>query len=517
LGRPAIAARARQAWGIAGAGTSVTSPPRSRSLLRDHPVLRRWPFAVFAAQAVALVVLGILHQPWFDEAQAWLLARDSSPWDLFAHHLRHEGSPGLWHLMLMGPAKLGMPYRTISVISGLGALAGTALLLWKSPFPLLVRVLYPFSYFALYQYGVIARSYALVAPLLFWAAIAHRDRLRRPGWFTVALILLANVALHGFIVAIAWEALLLASLRGAWPQLDALERRRQKIWIAAFAANAVVEIAELWPPADLIGGGQWDLSPHHAITMAWGLVTNLPVAPLSILAVAVTLYWLWLRRSLLIYLLPTLGLLVLFDIRYFSPWHSGMLLLVFLAAVWVAREQARPPRRSIPAGLTPAVSAAMVVVLAGLCGWSAAAMARDADEPYSGAPAAAAFIQQHALQGQVAVVGKWAIGLLPYFSGVIFTDYNDGHGPAFYPWSTHEPIPSTGSVLADSPHWLLLSVKSQSRMAVRCPVGYHRVAVFPGALDWAGGTWESEAFVLLERDNQDPLGPGRGDTVCAVI
>lgn len=517
MGRPAVAARDGQALGIAGTGISVTAADRAGTRLGDHPLLRRWPVAILAAQAIALVVLGSVHQPWFDEAQAWLLARDSSPWDLLAHRLRHEGSPGLWHLLLMGPAKLGMPYRTISVISGLGALAGTALLLWKSRFPLLVKLLYPFSYFALYQYGVIARSYALVAPLLFWAVIAHRDRLRHPAQYTLALILLANVALHGFIVAIAWEGLFLVSLRGAWRGLEPMQRRRHTIWIAVFAVNAVLEIAELWPPADLIGGGQWDLSLRHAVTMGWGLVTNLPVPPLSLLAIAATLYWLWLRRSLLVYLLPTAGLLVLFDIRYFSPWHSGMLLLVWLAALWLSREEVHAPRRRIPPWLSPVVAASLVAVLAGLVGWSVAAMERDADQPYSGAPAAAAFIADHELQGQVAVVGKWAIGLLPYFSGMIFTDYNDGHGPSFYPWSTHEPIPSTGSVLAQSPRWLLLSVKSQTRTVVRCPVGYHRVAIFPGALDWAGGAWESEAFVLVERDNQDPLGPGRGETVCAVI
>ena len=486
--------------------------------IRDHPLARHWPVAVLAAQAVALVVLGVIHQPWFDEAQAWLLARDSSPWGLFAHHLRHEGSPGLWHLVLMGPAKLGLPYRTISVVSGLGALAGTALLLWRSPFPVLVKVIYPFSYFALYQYGVIARSYALVAPLLFWAVLAHRDRLRHPGRYTIALVLLANVALHGFIVALAWEGLLLAALWRAWPDLDPGQRRRHRIWVGVFAVNAVLEIAELWPPADLIGGGQWDLSIRHALIMASGLVTNLPVWPLSLAAIAATLYWLWLRRCLLLYLLPTAGLLTLYDVRYFSPWHSGMLLLVWIAALWLSRSEAgRAPRRPPAAWLSAAVSASLVVVLSGLVGWSVAALERDTEQPYSGATAAAAYIQEHELQGQVAVVGKWAIGLLPYFSGVIFTDYNNGQGPAFYPWSTHEPIPSTGAVLSNAPRWLLLSVKSANRTLVRCPVGYHRAAIFPGALDWAGGAWESEAFVLLERDNQDPQGPGRGESVCAVI
>ena len=40
------------------------------------------------------------HEPWRDEAQAWLLARDLGPVELL-HQLPMEGTPGLWHFLLM--------------------------------------------------------------------------------------------------------------------------------------------------------------------------------------------------------------------------------------------------------------------------------------------------------------------------------------------------------------------------------------------------------------------------------
>ena len=48
------------------------------------------------------------HVNWRDEAQAWLLARDLSPVQLF-RQMSYEGYPCLWHLLLMPLAKLGLP------------------------------------------------------------------------------------------------------------------------------------------------------------------------------------------------------------------------------------------------------------------------------------------------------------------------------------------------------------------------------------------------------------------------
>jgi hypothetical protein len=55
---------------------------------------------VLGVYTVAVAVLVTRHEPWFDEAQAWLLARDTAPLTLVTDALRYEGSPGLWHLTL---------------------------------------------------------------------------------------------------------------------------------------------------------------------------------------------------------------------------------------------------------------------------------------------------------------------------------------------------------------------------------------------------------------------------------
>ena len=59
-----------------------------------------------------LVIVGLyFHEPWFDEAQAYLLARDSSFHDLLMYWTHYEGHPPLWHLLLRGAVKVGLPYE----------------------------------------------------------------------------------------------------------------------------------------------------------------------------------------------------------------------------------------------------------------------------------------------------------------------------------------------------------------------------------------------------------------------
>ena len=64
---------------------------------------------------ITFIVTIFFHEKWRDEAQAWLLARDLNPIELFKQ-MKYEGHPPLWHLILMPFAKLGFPYMTINII-----------------------------------------------------------------------------------------------------------------------------------------------------------------------------------------------------------------------------------------------------------------------------------------------------------------------------------------------------------------------------------------------------------------
>src|SRR5205807_46535 len=138
------------------------------------------------------------HEPWFDEAQAWLLGRDTTLWDLLAHRLRYEGTPGLWHALLWLAAHAGLPFSGLWLISATLAVAGAFVILTRAPFPYWLRVGTVFSYFVAYQYAIVARSYALDLVLIPLIAARFAERLRRPVLYGVLLGLAANANAHSF-------------------------------------------------------------------------------------------------------------------------------------------------------------------------------------------------------------------------------------------------------------------------------------------------------------------------------
>ena len=55
---------------------------------------------VWLGLALVILLTVTRHEPWADEAQSWLLARDLGWFQLIFGELRYEGHPGLWHSIL---------------------------------------------------------------------------------------------------------------------------------------------------------------------------------------------------------------------------------------------------------------------------------------------------------------------------------------------------------------------------------------------------------------------------------
>ena len=110
---------------------------------------------VLAAYVIVVGTVMCFHEPWFDEAQAWLIARDCSWREMILERPHYEGHPPLWWMMLAAPAKLGVPYEIgLKSINLTCATLMIWLLEFKTKLPEPFKVILPFSYFLCYQYGV---------------------------------------------------------------------------------------------------------------------------------------------------------------------------------------------------------------------------------------------------------------------------------------------------------------------------------------------------------------------------
>lgn len=149
-----------------------------------------------------LIFIACFHEPWFDEAEAWQIARCASIKKILFEIPHYEGHPQLWHLLLAVFAKSGAPYElslkgiNIAIISG-----AMAVLLFKSPFPKIIRCLLPFNYFFFYQYGVISRPYSILLLAIFLTAAGYRERNTHPWKYILPLCLLCLSSAYGIIIA----------------------------------------------------------------------------------------------------------------------------------------------------------------------------------------------------------------------------------------------------------------------------------------------------------------------------
>ena len=150
---------------------------------------------------IALTVVSTnFHEPWSDEAQSFLIARDTSLTEMFGY-MKYEGTPPLWVLIIKLFIFVGGTYETFYILPIIFSVLGVILFEFKIKAPWYIKLLFPFTYFVLYQYTIIARSYCLVFPSLMLLAIVYEKRFDKPFLYFLSLCILMNICVHTFMIA----------------------------------------------------------------------------------------------------------------------------------------------------------------------------------------------------------------------------------------------------------------------------------------------------------------------------
>jgi hypothetical protein len=434
---------------------------------------RWWDTLVLLLYATVVAAGVRWHEPWADEAQAWLIARSLGFWQILSHGMRYEGSPALWHCFLHLLILLHVSYTGMRWAAGGVAVAGIAIFLRYAPFPLLLRLLLPFTFWLAYQDAVVARSYILFTPLGFAAAALLRNRSRRPLLLAFVLGLIANISAHGFLAAIglALVAILQWRRRRGGESAGASKAVPKAAWLAAcffgvaifsafpnpdvsFPAGKNVEHS--WhkieaqtedrkpaagPAASRVRPGELAPIPypreHHT---PWQSLENkagrtlatltYPLSTFGIfgLLIVAALCWLAVRTPAMemkgatlpgpvggIALLPYLLVVLVFTSMYLAPRHCGMLMMCFLIAAWLAwPATSQPSSRPLQA-----VTAVLLLMAIEQMGWTAHSLWSDIHEPSAPSVETAAFLKQHP-DARIAGFYYHSVGALPYFDRNIY-------------------------------------------------------------------------------------------------
>ncbi len=442
----------------------------------------------------AVVALGIAwHEPWADEGQAWLLARDQGFWHLMLHSLRYEGSPGLWHALLWVLVRGHVGYAGMHWVSGVIAVGGIYVFLRWSPFPLILNILLPFGFWLAYQDAVVARGYVLYAILAFTAAAilrgmipeyepADRGRLICLG---VLLGLMANLSVHGFVASVGFAVVALAALRRKARAGFPVRKAMAAVLLCCFWLLAVVTA---FPPSDI--DYILDRNPQHTAEKIWarlgnqdakkqlaakegtdvrpGELTPLPPVELHhtarernwrkvarllatltfpvsnyrylalgcvVLAMAMAIVFSRRRGGLgWVGLMPWVLMVVLFRMIDNGPRHAGMLWESLLAGLWLTWPLDAP--RGARLWLQRVMLAVLVVVALSQAWWTAHAVWGDVHGPYSGDVEMAKFLRSQGPDKKIAGFSYHSVGTAALFDHRIYFN----QPTAYWIWSRNVRI-----------------------------------------------------------------------------
>jgi hypothetical protein len=423
-----------------------------------------------ALETVVLVVYTALlawtvahHVPWADEAQGWLVARDSSLAEIFTTRLHYEGSPGLWHLLLWFLCRMHVSFTAMRWITSIIPVAGIWIFLRFAPFPVILRITLPFSFYLLYQYAVISRNYIAAPLLIFVIAVLFAYPARNLFSLAVVMGLLSNLCAQGMVISAGFVLMIaIRLLRGCRQDTQFLSLKRvagASLCLCAFWAFSVWSTRpakdSLYTPAWVVthrlgnaGAGEANTNSvkttlpgadadesgpepnthqskvRHALDrfemdLTYGVSNSWLV---SLVVWCVLLAFLIVRKNVFDFV-PFILLQLLFEFVTGRPWHFGMVFLALIAVLWIDW----PPEGSAHEPLwRAALSVTLLAVIVEQCFWTGRAIRTDTVAKYSGDRDAALFLASRIAGKTVAGFQYHSVGVQPYFPSNIFANWPGG-------------------------------------------------------------------------------------------
>lgn len=318
---------------------------------------------------LGVCTISFFHEPWFDEAQAWAIARSGTIKEILFEIPHYEGHPPLWHLILVPFAKLGAPYElSLAIVNIFFMTLAVAVLLFKSPFPKLIRCLLPFNFFLFYQYGVISRPYCILVLAMFLAALCYKNRNEYPVKYLLSLALMCAVHSYGIMIAgglcIVWLIEIFIEYKKSGKLASIFKDRR--CWLMfCLLIFVLLVMAAIVPDENVFLGGKTTSETEMSFSIGVGnilfyfvilsdaiftsfynygmdisdLAEQLPTIIVLIFVFTIFMVVLHKNRKLLTFIIPYSIVGVFGSIVYASPHHIGVVTAFVIFTFWIIVEE----------------------------------------------------------------------------------------------------------------------------------------------------------------------------------
>ncbi|MBQ8886837.1 MAG: hypothetical protein IJY61_03965 [Candidatus Gastranaerophilales bacterium] len=465
---------------------------------------------IIIAYALIIFTTGYYHEPWADEAQAFIHARDYSVTELFFEKLKYEGHPIVWYLiikflLLFKFISSSTIYENLFVLTCLLQVFAVYLFLFKSKIPLLLKILIPFTFFIVYQYPVVARNHSIVFPLLaVLATFFYANRTKNPYIYSFLLIILANISAYTYTLSCVLSAFFLYDIWGK-------NKFKIKKYIPTLITGLSLFITALYlnKPKDCTFPANFNFDNLSIDELLYNLhlsFFNYENEWLSVVELCIVLIFYCSaarifcqnRYQLTLFIAINLSVLFLQTVFYANDWHYGYTILFLIFSLWILTDKNNQEKITIKKHFLFIISA-VTLLITQIC-WGLKSIQFDINGNYCASKAVTDYIKEEQLYNKdIAVVGFKSVALHPYFEQNIF--YNlDKH--SLSSWKKEIKEHSVENIKGRKPDILILPKENMIEF-IYLAKGYIESKEYCGYLFSKGVIKENNCFLLYKLDNAE--------------
>ncbi|HEX5151438.1 MAG TPA: hypothetical protein VFW07_08310 [Parafilimonas sp.] len=430
----------------------VISLPEKRTALSNYLL---WIIFIFYILLLSFTINR--HELWGDEIHSWNIAKASPNFSDLISNSRYEGHPPVWYVIMWTISKFTHNVACIQFAQLTIATLVVFLVLFFSSFPLITRMLVPFGYFFLFEYGVLSRNYAIgVLFALSICLIMHKNFKGKNLLYFVLLFLLSNTHLIALLLA--------CSLHFYFLLLKFQEKKKPLIIACQFIAGILIFLPGLYfifPPSDSQLNTQFWLDKMHLKEQFMLLIhpplrafvpipawweynfwnTNflielqnkysiIKIVTASLLLVLFGMIFYILKnnkKSLFLFVANLLlSLIVSFVMPLTAQRYAGFVFIGFIASYWLYCAETPATKKH-----TQLIAILLIIQLAG----SFIAITKDIKYPFSNTYKVTALLNE-VPQGKKIVTDYWTLNALVAFTDKPFYVLEMHREMSFLKWDT---------------------------------------------------------------------------------
>ena len=354
------------------------------------------------------------HENWSDEAQAWLLARDSSTIELLTKYLRCEGHPIIWYLIIKIFILLKLPYESFNLISVIFSSLGVFIFLFKSRFEWYIKVLFPFTFFVFYQFSVISRAYCMILLILSILASIWEKRESHYLLFTILLIIMMNLEIYTYLLA---GSIFLLEL------IDYIKDKKNRnkgkmIYFVIIFLSFFLTLLYLLPQTNTyVPINELVFRFSKAFILPYNLSDNISLI-VDFFLISYLLIVLYKKNELFRIIIMILPVILFMIVYYFNVWHYGILFLFFIFIIWINKLEN-----------TKSIMVLIIISCIIQIRWSINSSINEVNKVYSSSNEVASFIKKYDYKNLYVFGYKFeAVAINAYFPKNIYRNWTLNKG-----------------------------------------------------------------------------------------